>query len=307
MLFLCCHPTVAPASQVALALRAVAGLTTAEIAAAYLVPEATMAQRISRAKQRIDAAGRTFGDAPAAVGQDDRLPAVLHMLYLIFNEGYTASSGTNLQRRELTAEAIRVTREVNRLLPDHAEVGGLLALMLLTDSRRATRATPDGAIVPMDEQDRTRWDTGAIAEGVELVSRALARGAIGPYQLQAAIAAVHAEAATADDVDWPEVLALYGLLERVAPSPMVSLNQAVAYARFHGPGAGLRLLDELESDPALGRHHRLAGVRGHLREEAGDVAGAGEEYRLAARQTTSLPERRYLQARAARLETRAAR
>jgi predicted RNA polymerase sigma factor len=270
------------------------------------VPEATLAQRISRAKQRIDAGGRSFGPPPAPE-HGDRLRSALHVLYLIFNEGYTASSGPNLQRRELTAEAIRLTREVHRLRPDDGEVAGLLALMLLTDARRAARTAPDGSIVPLADQDRSRWDAATIAEGTELVTRALRRGSIGPYQLQAAIAAVHAEAPAAEATDWPQILALYGLLERVAPGPMVSLNRTVAYAMVHGPEAGLARLAQLEDDDRLARHHRLAAVRAHLHEQAGDHDAARDAYALAARRTTSLPERRYLEARAARLGPHSAR
>jgi RNA polymerase sigma factor (sigma-70 family) len=301
VLLLCCHPALSPPSQVALTLRAVGGLTTAEIAAAYLVPEATLAQRISRAKQRIDAAGRSFGP-PAAPERGERLRSALHVLYLIFNEGYTASSGPNLQRRELTAEALRLTRQVHRALPEDGEVAGLLALMLLTDARRAARTARDGSIVPLADQDRSRWDAAAIAEGTGLVTRALRHAAIGPYQLQAAIAAVHAEAPRAEATDWPQILALYGLLERVAPGPMVSLNRTVAYAMVHGPEAGLARLAQLEDDERLARHHRFAAVRAHLLERAGDRDAARAGYVLAARRATSFPERRYLEGRAARLD-----
>jgi RNA polymerase sigma factor (sigma-70 family) len=306
VLLLCCHPALSPPSQVALTLRAVGGLTTAEIAAAYLVPEATLAQRISRAKQRIDAAGRSFGP-PAAPERGERLRSALHVLYLIFNEGYTASSGPNLQRRELTAEALRLTRQVHRALPEDGEVAGLLALMLLTDARRAARTARDGSIVPLADQDRSRWDAAAIAEGTGLVTRALRHAAIGPYQLQAAIAAVHAEAPRAEATDWPQILALYGLLERVAPGPMVSLNRTVAYAMVHGPEAGLARLAQLEDDERLARHHRFAAVRAHLLERAGDHDAARAGYVLAARRATSFPERRYLEGRAARLNPGSAR
>ena len=300
LLLLCCHPALTEPAQLALTLRAVGGLTTAEIARAFLVPEATMAQRISRAKQRIRAAGATF-EMPPAEQLADRLRVVLHVLYLIFNEGYTASSGPQLQRAELTAEAIRLARTVRRLRPDDGEAAGLLALMLLTDARRATRATADGGLVPIAEQDRSRWDRAGIAEGVALVSDALARSAPGPYQLQAAIAAVHVEAERAEDTDWRQILVLYRLLRRFDPSPMVVLNEAVALAMVEGPRSGLEQLDQLAADDRMAGHHRLAAVRAHLLEQAGDLDAAREQYRLAARRTTSLPEQRYLQAREARL------
>ena len=300
LLFMCCHPSLSPASQLALTLRAVGGLTTAEIARAFLVPEATMAQRISRAKQRIKAAGGGF-QLPPEPERAERLRVVLHVLYLIFNEGYTASAGPALHRAELTGEAIRLTRLVHRLLPDDGEVAGLLALMLLTESRRQARTRPDGALVPLAEQDRGRWDLACIKEGVALISAALSRAPLGPYQLQAAIAAVHAEATSAEDTDWPQILALYELLERVAPNPMVTLNHAVAVAMVRGPQAGLDLLSGLEGDGRLAGHHRLDAVRAHLLEMAGDLAAARASYQLAARRTTSLPEQRYLEARAARL------
>jgi RNA polymerase sigma factor (sigma-70 family) len=301
LLFLCCHPALSPASQVALTLRAVGGLTTAQVAAAFLVPEATMAQRISRAKQTIKAAGARFAPPPPQE-RADRLRVVLRVLYLIFNEGYAASSGPHLQRAELTAEAIRLARDLHRLLPDDGEAAGLLALMLLTDARRPARTLPDGSLVPLASQDRSRWDAAAIAEGVALVTATLARAPVGPYQLQAAIAAVHDEAARAGDTDWPQILVLYELLERLDPGPVVTLNHAVALAMVRGPRAGLDLLSTLDGDPRLAGHHRLDAVRAHLLELAGDPAAARERYRAAARGTTSLPERRYLEGRAARLE-----
>jgi RNA polymerase sigma factor (sigma-70 family) len=301
LLFLCCHPALSPASQVALTLRAVGGLTTVQIARAFLVPEATMAQRISRAKQRILATGASF-ELPPEGEWAGRLRVVLHVLYLIFNEGYTATSGPDLQRRELTGEAIRLTRAVHQLLPDDGEVAGLLALMLLTDARRAARARPDGGLVPLAEQDRLRWDGASIAEGVALVSDALARTTIGPYQLQAAIAAVHAESPSAEETDWPQILALYELLERMASNPMVTLNHAVAVGMVHGPQSGLDLLATLDADDRMAGHHRVDAVRAHLLEMAGDLAGARASYRAAARRTTSLPEQRYLEERAERLE-----
>ena len=300
LLFLCCHPALSPASQVALTLRAVGGLTTAQVARAFLVPEATMAQRISRAKQHIKAAGARFAMPPAAE-RAERLQVVLQVLYLIFNEGYAASSGPDLQRADLTSEAIRLARELHRLLPDDGEVAGLLALLLLTDARRPARTRPDGSLVPLAEQDRSRWDAGAVAEGVDLVTGTLARAPLGPYQLQAAIAAVHDEAARAEDTDWPQILVLYELLERVAPSPVVTLNHAVAVAMVRGPRAGLELLATLDGDDRLAGHHRLDAVRAHLLELAGDRQAAREHYRAAARATTSLPEQRYLESRAARL------
>ena len=300
LLLLCCHPALAEPAQLALTLRAVGGLTTAEVARAFLVPEATMAQRISRAKQRIRAAGARF-EMPPPDQLTDRLRVVLHVLYLIFNEGYTASSGPQLQRAELTAEAIRLARTVHRLRPDDGEAAGLLALMLLTDARRATRSTADGGLVPLAEQDRTRWDRARIAEGVALVSDALAHAAPGPYQLQAAIAAVHVEAERAEETDWRQILVLYRLLRRFDPSPMVVLNEAVALAMVDGPRSGLDLLDALAADDRMAGHHRLAAVRAHLLEQAGDRDAAREQYALAARRTTSLPEQRYLQARLRRL------
>ena len=300
LLFMCCHPALSPPSQLALTLRAVGGLTTAQIASAFLVPEATMAQRISRAKQRIRATEIPFG-MPPEPEWSERLRVVLHVLYLIFNEGYTATSGPDLQRLELTREAIRLTREVRRLLPEDGEVAGLLALMLLTDARRAARTRPDGALVPLAKQDRALWDRGLIREGVDLVSDTLARAPLGPYQAQAAIAAIHDEAPRAQDTDWPQILALYDVLERLSPNPMVTLNRAVAVAMVHGPQAGLRLLETLDDDDRVAAHHRLEVVRGHLLEMAGDHAAATTSYRTAARRTTSLPERRYLEGRAARL------
>ena len=303
LLFLCCHPALSPAAQIALTLRAVGGLTTSEIASAFLVPEATMAQRIRRAKQRIKTTGIPFR-MPAEAERADRLRVVLHVLYLIFNEGYSASSGPDLQRADLTREAIRLTRAVHRLLPDDGEVAGLLALMLLTDARRAARTLPDGALVPLAEQDRSLWNGEAIQEGISLVTDALSRTPVGPYQIQAAIAAVHAEAARAEDTDWPQIVALYELLERISPNPVITLNHAVAVAMVQGPRAGLDMLDSLDGDDRIARHHRLDAVRAHLFEMAGDHAAALSSYRIAARRTTSLPERRYLETRAARLTER---
>jgi len=300
LLLLCCHPSLTPPSQVALTLRAVGGLSTAEIARAFLVPEATVAQRISRAKQRIRASGAEFRMPPPAE-RAERLAAVLRVLYLIFNEGYTASSGSALHRAELTSEAIRLTRQLRQRLPDDGEVAGLLALMLLTDARRPARTRPDGALVPLAEQDRGRWDAQAIAEGVGLITETLASAPIGPYQLQAAIAAVHDEAARSEDTDWSQILGLYELLDSLAPGPMVTLNRIVAVAMVHGPRAGLRRLDEAEADPALAGHHRVDAVRAHLLDLAGDRQEARAHYRLAARRTLSVPEQRYLESRAAQL------
>jgi RNA polymerase sigma factor (sigma-70 family) len=303
LLFLCCHPALSAASQVALTLRAVGGLTTAQIAQAFFVPEATMAQRISRAKQSIKSAGATFG-MPPADERTERLRVVLHVLYLIFNEGYTTSSGPDLQRQDLTAEAIRIARDLQRLLPDEGEATGLLALMLLTDARRRARTGPDGSLVPLAEQDRGLWDAGSIREGVALISDTLTRARLGPYQLQAAIAAVHDEAARPEDTDWPEIVALYELLARLSPNPMVTLNQAVAVAMVNGPRAGLDLLATLDGDDRMIGHHRVDAVRAHLLEVAGERAGARDSYRTAARRTTSIPERRYLESRADRLADR---
>ena len=300
LFFLCAHPALSPASQLALTLRAVGGLTTTEIARAFLVPETTIAQRISRAKQSIKGSGIPFS-LPPEPERAARLQVVLHVLYLIFNEGYTASSGPDLQRSELTSEAIRLTREVRRLLPEDGEVVGLLALMLLTDARRAARIRSDGSLVPLEDQDRKLWNARYIAEGVALVTDALSRTPLGPYQLQAAIAAVHDEAARAEDTDWPQILVLYELLERISPNPMVTLNHAVAVAMVRGPQAGLDLLGALDQDRRVAGHHRLDAVRAHLLEMAGERSAALASYRSAARRTTSLPERRYLEGRAARL------
>ncbi|MFH9722841.1 RNA polymerase sigma factor [Streptomyces sp. NPDC017254] len=300
LLFLCCHPDLSPPSRIALTLRAVGGLTTAQIAAAFLVPESTMAQRISRAKQTIKAAGGSLS-LPAGEDRTARLAEVRHVLYLVFNEGYTASGGDELTAPELSTEAIRLARLLHRLLPEDTETAGLLALMLLTDARRPARTGPHGELVPLAEQDRGRWDARLVAEGVELISRTLPRGRVGPYQLQAAIAAVHDEAENAGATDWPQILALYELLERAAPNPMVTLNRAVAVAMVHGPEAGLALLDELARDKRTAGHHRLLATRAHLLELLGDVETAATVYREAARRTSSAPERRHLTERARRL------
>ena len=297
LLLLCCHPALSPAARIALTLRAVGGLTTAQIAHAFLVPEATMAQRISRAKQRIREAGAQFVMPPADEAAA-RMADVLHVLYLVFTEGHTASSGDRLGRVDLTAEAIRLTRQAHVLLPDDGEVAGLLALMLLTEARRPARTTESGELVPLAEQDRSRWDTAYVEEGVALVSVALTRTWLGPYQVQAAIAAVHDEAATAADTDWPQVLALYGVLEQIAPGPIVSLNRAVALAMVEGPDAGLAVLAGLEQDRRLARHHRLHAVRAHLLEMSGDADAARESYVLASRLTTSIPEQDHLRRKA---------
>jgi RNA polymerase sigma factor (sigma-70 family) len=301
LLFMCCHPALTPASAIALTLRAVGGLSTAEIASAFLVPEATMAQRISRAKQRITASGVPFR-MPDEAERAERLRSVMHVLYLVFNEGYTTSSGPELCRVELSGEAIRLTRMLHALLPHHGEVSGLLALMLLTDARRPGRTGPNGELIPLAEQDRTLWDRALITEGVALVVEAMSHGSVGEYQLQAAIAALHDEAAHVEDTDWPQILALYSLLERMSGNPMVALNRAIAVAMVDGPSAGLRLLDTL--DDRLAGHYRLAAVRAHLYEMAGDADAAMAYYRTAATRTTSVPERHYLTTQAARLRAR---
>lgn len=300
LLFMCCHPALTASSAIALTLRAVGGLTTAEIAQAFLVPETTMAQRISRAKQSIKVSGVPF-EMPGAAERTERLASVLHVLYLVFNEGYTTSSGTELHRADLSNEAIRLTRAVRGLLPDDTEVAGLLALMLLTDARRPARTGPGGELIALKEQDRSLWNRAAIAEGVALVSGALSKGAIGAYQLQAAIAAVHDEARSAAETDWPQILALYGLLMRMSDNPMVALNHAIATAMVDGPRAGLERLDALDADGRLAGHRRLHAVRAHLLELAGEERAAIAEYLIAAGKTDSLPERNYLMTQAARL------
>jgi RNA polymerase sigma factor (sigma-70 family) len=300
LLFMCCHPALTPGSAIPLTLRAVAGLTTREIAAAFLVPEATMGQRISRAKARIEASKIGF-TLPSSDERVERLQSVLHVLYLLFNEGYVTNDGPELARRDLSEEAIRLARQVHMAVPDDPEVTGLLALMLLNDARRAARTGADGELVPLADQDRSRWDRHAIAEGVALITSALRQGRVGEYQLQAAIAAVHDQATRYEDTNWGEIVALYGLLERMAPNPMVTLNRAVATAMLAGPAAGLVLLDGL--DEQLGDHHRLHSVRAHLLEQAGDRDGAVAEFRTAAARTTNLRERQFLTIRAARLTT----
>jgi len=298
LMFLCCHPSLTPASAIPLTLRAVGGLTTREIAAAFLVPEATMAQRISRAKARIKASGEPF-TLPPPDQRPERLRSVLHVLYLLFNEGYTTSSGPGLSRTDLSGEAIRLARIIQAAVPEDPEAGGLLALMLLTDARRPARTGPGGELIPLAEQDRTRWDRDLIAEGVVLITGALGQGHAGEYQLQAAIAALHDQAASHTATDWPQILTLYDLLEAMTGNPMVALNRAVAAAMARGPSAGLALLDGL--DERLSGHHRLHSVRAHLMEQAGDNKAAAAEFRAAAARTTNLREQHYLTAQAARL------
>ena len=300
LLFMCCHPALTPASAIALTLRAVGGLTTGEIANAFLVPEATMAQRISRAKQSIKDSGIPF-QLPTAEDSEQRLRAVLHVLYLIFNEGYATSAGPQLRRADLSDEAIRLARIVHARQPENTEVAGLLALMLLTDARRAARTGPNGELIPLAQQDRALWDQRQIAEGTALLTNALPKGSVGPYQLQAAIAAVHDEAMRAEDTDWPQILALYELLRRMSDSPMIALNQAIAAAMVHGPRKGLELLSALDSDARLAERHRLEAVRAHLLEMTGDSEAAIAHYRIAASRATSIPERNYLMMQAARL------
>jgi len=302
LLFMCCHPALTPASAIALTLRAVGGLTTAEIARAFLVPEATMAQRISRAKQSVKNSGIPF-QPPTSEERARRLRAVLHVLYLIFNEGYTSSAGPDLRRDDLSHEAMRLTRIVHRLQPNDTEVAGLLALMLLTDARRLARTGAVGELIPLAQQDRTLWDKRQIEEGIALISATLPKGSVGPYQLQAAIAAVHDEAARSEDTDWPQILALYELLGRMSDNPMVRLNHAIAAAMVHGAAKGLELLDVLKADARLADHYRMDAVRAHLLELAGDREGAVMRYRAAAAKTGSLPERNYLLTQAARLSS----
>jgi len=303
LLFMCCHPALTRPSAIALTLRAVGGLTTTEIANAFLVPEATMAQRISRAKQSIRSSGIGFA-MPPPEARSASLGAVLHVLYLIFNEGYAASSGQAHQRVDLSSEAIRLARAAHELAPESSEASGLLALMLLTDARRPARSGPDGEIVPLDEQDRSLWNREAIAEGVRLVTDAMMRGPAGSYLLQAAIAAVHDEAARAEDTDWPQIVALYGALMRLSDNPMVALNHAVAVAMTRGPAEGLALLEKLDRDPRIRDHHRLDAVRGHLLERSGEIEAALTCYEAAADKTASIPERDYLLLRIGRLRGR---
>ena len=300
LLFMYCHPSLSPASQIALTLRAVGGLSTAEVARAFLVSEETMTRRVTRAKQAIKDSGIPFRMPPGRQ-RAEGLAAVLHVLYLIFNEGYVSTSGAALYRTELAAEAIRLARLVHGLLPDDAEVTGLLALMLLTDARRPARTGPDGELIPMAEQDRTLWSADQIAEGIALITEALPRGPTGPYQLQAAIAAIHDEAPNAEATDWPQIVALYGLLVQMSDNPVVALNHAVAVAMAEGPEHGLELLEAIQGDERIAEDHRLHAVRAHLLEMAGDRGGARESYLEAARRATNLARQRYLHARAARL------
>jgi predicted RNA polymerase sigma factor len=299
---MCCHPALTRPSAIALTLRAVGGLTTAEIASAFLVPEATMAQRISRAKQSIKSSGVGFV-MPPLEARDESLRAVLHVLYLVFNEGYATSAGWAHQRVDLSDEAIRLARAAHELLPTSGEVNGLLALMLLTDARRPARSGPNGEIIPLDEQDRSLWNKEAITEGVRLVSDAMTRGAAGSYLLQAAIAAVHDEAARAEDTDWPQIATLYGVLMNMSDNPMVALNHAVAVAMTQGPAEGLALLAKLDRDPRIKGHHRVDAVRAHLLERSGKIAAALTYYEAAAEKTASLPERTYLLLKIARLRS----
>lgn len=300
LIFMCCHPALTAASQISLTLRAVGGLTTGEIARAFLVPEATMAQRISRAKATVKSSNVPF-QMPETPERAERMRVVLHVLYLIFNEGYTSSAGPDLQRVELTREAIRLTRQVRRILPDDGEVAGLLALMLLTDARHEARSGLDGELIPLSEQDRSLWNQPMIAEGLAIISASLSEAELGPYQLQAAIAALHDEAPSPGETDWPQIVSLYELLEQLAPSPVVSLNHAVAVAMMSGPEAGLARIAGIESSGELKGNHRLDAVRAHLLEMSGDFSGAIASYRLAAQRTQSLPEQGYLESRAARI------
>jgi RNA polymerase sigma factor (sigma-70 family) len=300
LLFMCCHPALSPAAQIALTLRAAGGLNTGEIARAFLVPEATMTRRITRAKQTVRDSGTPFA-LPAGPEQAHGLAAVRHVLYLIFTEGYAATSGPGLIRPDLTGEAIRLTRILHRLRPGDGETAGLLALMLLTDARRAARTGPAGEPVPLADQDRSRWDAALIGEGVALVTSALRHGPPGPYQLQAAIAAVHDEAPSAAGTDWPQIVALYDLLRQASDNPVTALNHAVAVAMCHGPEAGLELLEPLAGDQRITGGHRFHAVRAHLLEMAGDLAGARDSYLEAARRAGSLPHQRYLNVQATRL------
>jgi len=300
LLFMCCHPALTPTSAIALTLRAVGGLTTGEVAKAFLVPEATMAQRISRAKQSVKASQVPFS-LPEAPERAQRLASVMHVLYLIFNEGYTVSSGDALNRADLSGEAIRLARLLHSLLPSDPEVMGMLALMLLTEARRTARTGPSGELIPLDEQDRSLWDRQLITEGIALVTKAMAHGAVGEYQLQAAIAAVHDEAPDVHSTDWPQILALYSVLNRMSDNPMVALNHAIATSMVYGPRAGLALLEPLDRDERLSGTHRLDAVRAHLLERAKDRDAAIASYLAAAEKTTNLPERTYLMMRAARL------
>ena len=303
LLFMCCHPALTSSSAIALTLRAVGGLTTAEIANAFFTPEATMAQRISRAKQSIKTSKIPFA-MPTDTDRDDRLASVLHVLYLIFNEGYSSSIGEQLNRTDLSNEAIRLTRMLHAQLPGNGEVTGLLALMLLTDARRLARTGPSGELIPLDEQDRAKWDQRLIKEGTALVSAAFSGGLIGAYQLQAAIAAVHDRADRAEDTDWRRIVELYTALDAIASNPMVRLNRAIAVAMVEGPERGLELVNALAVGGTLEGHYRLDAVRAHFYEMSGDDARAIEAFRAAARRTASTPERDYLEMKAARLASK---
>jgi RNA polymerase sigma factor (sigma-70 family) len=302
ILFMCCHPSLTAASAIALTLRAVGGLTTREIGKAFFVPEATMAQRISRAKQAIKESNIPFS-LPSGQQRDERLDAIMHVLYLIFNEGHTSSVGETLQRVDLSTEAIRLTRALHESAADSPEVAGLLALMLLTQARSAARSGPTGELIPLDEQDRTRWDKALIQEGVALIAKAMSSSVIGPYQLQAAIAAIHDQAHTPEQTDWAQIQDLYGLLLRITDSPMIALNHAVATAMVEGVEAGLSLVDAIAQDTRLKKHYRTHAVRAHLYERAGKKHLALEHYQRAADGTSSLPERNYLLGKAARLSS----
>jgi predicted RNA polymerase sigma factor len=297
---MCCHPSLAPASALALTLRAVGGLTTREIASAFLVPEATMAQRISRAKRTIARSGEAF-DLPAVVEREARLAVVLRVVYLIFNEGYTASGGGDLGRIDLASEGVRIGRLLHELLPQESEVTGLLSLVLLTEARRPARTTDAGALVPLESQDRKRWNRALIAEGTALATTALRQGSMGEYGVQAAIAALHDNARRYEDTDWVRILFLYNTLERLTGNSVVRLNRAVAAAMVEGPDAGLALLDALPEDDAVRASHRFQSVRAHLLETQGDTAAARSAYREAAAGTSNLRERDYLMLRAASL------
>jgi RNA polymerase sigma factor (sigma-70 family) len=302
LFFTCCHPALTAPSAIALTLRAVGGLTTAEIASAFMVPEPTMGQRISRAKQTIQSSGIPF-ELPEAWEREARLSAVMHVLYLVFNEGHTTTSGEKLVRVELAAEAIRLARALCRVQPECAEAAGLLSLMLLTDARRPARTGPAGELIPLEDQDRTRWDRAAIEEGTALLTATIRRGAVGSYQIQAAIAALHDAAPSTEATDWPQIVALYGLLRRMTDNPMVALGHAIASSMVEGPAAGLALVEAVASDPRIANHHRLDAVRAHLHEKAGDHAAAVRHYLAAAGRTASLPEKHYLLGRAARLQS----
>jgi len=300
LLFMCCHPSLSAISQIALTLRAVGGLSTAEIARALLASEETVTRRITRAKQSIKDSGVPFA-LPSADVLASRLRAVLRVLYLIFNEGYASTMGATLVRVDLAEEAIRLARTLHAAMPGDSEVTGLLALMLLVHARHVARAASDGSLVPMADQDRSLWDRRRIDEGIALITGALPRGPTGPYQLQAAIAAVHDEADSAERTDWPQIAALYGVLLRLDDSPVVALNHAVAVSMVAGPRAGLLLLQRLEGDARINADRRFHAVRAHLLEMAGDSAAALEAYQAASQAATNLQQQRYLNRQIARL------